>query len=318
MRERAETGWAGLTLLAAIGVLMIVSLAAHFVPFERVGFESDDHWILWRTQSTPRGDLADEAWSQGDRPLSWWLLFENARFVGLDRIRHVTVVALGSSLLVASVLLLFLEITLQLESGAFLALLFVLWPAHYASHGTAQIAVGNRKALAGSLVCYLSGFVPIACFFIWSATLFLRSARTGNRKALAGSLVCYGAGLLGYELGFFVPLVAWGVGRWQKRPHHQWALAHFGVALVYLARRWAVAGSALSLGPVRVPSWERGYCPPTLSARPQGTYSTVPGGSSICRLGCLRAVWWRPVWSTLRRYAPCPRFCGWGSGPTLG
>lgn len=223
----------------ALLVLLALNLLAHFVPFERAGFEPDDYSDLQRVLSIPPNPLLAQTWAQPDRPLVWWLKFEVARGVGLSPRAHLATVVLGSSMLTLVVFALFHEVVSRVRSAFVLAALFVLWPAHHPLYG-------------GLLFATVSA---VACMYIGSATLFLRFARTGRALALGASLLLYAAGLLSWELGLFVPLVAWGVARRQQRPRHAWALAFFAVVLLYLARRIVLTDEAPMLGPTRVPSW---------------------------------------------------------------
>lgn len=238
-------------LTTRAAVLVALNFAAHFVPLERRGFEPDDYAHFCRTLSIPRATLASQALAQYDRPLGWWLTLEMERLVGLDPLAQLAAVVLASSLLAVAGLALFTEITGCERYSFWLAVLFVLWPAHHPMHGNlvyATIAIS-------------------ACLFVGAATMFLRFARRGGPGTLTASLLLYAAGLLSYELGFFVPLVAWGVAREQRRPRHAWALAFAGVALLYLAWRVALTGVTPLLGPARTPSF---------SALPLNTLRVLP------------------------------------------
>jgi len=222
---------------ARVIVLILLNLAAHFLPFERRGFEADDYNNYCRTLTLQRAALTSQALTQPDRPLFWWLNFEVARLVGLDAGAQLVAVVLTSTLLALSGFALFVEITGCERSSFWLTALFILWPAHHALHGTVLLTTSTG----------------VDCLYMAAATLFLRFTRTGGPAVLAASLSLYALSLFSYELGFLAPVVAWGVARAQGRPRCAWAFTFAVVALLNLGWRSALA-SATPLGPVRVPS----------------------------------------------------------------
>lgn len=178
----------GLTVLI---LLLLINLAAHFIPFERNALSPDDYtYLVDYGRLAPANTLAN-TFKVSDRPLNYLFLVLQGKFISDNHQAALIFVFLSSVLLLFAAYYLFLQIFNDRFSAFFAALLFCLFP--------------NKLETYHTLI-FLNINLAIA-IFILSMAFFMKFLRSQKKAYLVASSLGYLAGIFWYEVGFFLPLV---------------------------------------------------------------------------------------------------------------
>lgn len=183
-------------------LLVVVNIAAHFIPFARPGFQPDDFFFLHRARIEPEWSFVDASLSQATRPLGFLLFILLPQLLGLSEPSQLLVLVSTTSLLTVLVYLLLSDL-LPRPVANLAALAFVLWPVKHEIYASQLFGVNN---MAGALI-------------VGSALLYRRWLRTSRPLTLGFSVVCYGLSIFTYEIGYLAPLLfVFMTGSSSRRP----------------------------------------------------------------------------------------------------
>ena len=172
--------------LMLAGILLVLNIAAHFMPFERAALAPDDYALLIRSQEESASFL-----NYASRPICYLFLRAQSIFVGDNAVYGFILLLASSAVLLIAVFLLLNEL-LRDEISAFLAgAIFCLLPNTLEIYHTAIFANIN-----------LVFSVYVLCLLF-----YLKYLDSGKTRFLAVSIALYAAGIFWYEAGFFTPLI---------------------------------------------------------------------------------------------------------------
>jgi len=168
------------------GILILINITAHFLPFERAALAPDDYASLVRSQDHS-ASLLDYA----ERPINYLFLRAQSLIIA-DNTGYGFILLLTSNLFLLICVFLLLNELLRDEVSAFLAsVIFCLLPNTLEVYHTAIFANMNF-AFSVYVLCLL---------------FYLRYLDSGRIPFLLLSLLLYTVGIFWYEVGFFAPLI---------------------------------------------------------------------------------------------------------------
>lgn len=189
------TLWKALrTHLAPLLLLLALNGLAHFIPFERAALSNDDlvRLVILPAREHLFSFLLKDLQYTTDRPLL--ILHYFLQMAAGERPQlAVLLVFLSSTLFIWTVYGLFHALMRHRRLALLCSFFYLLLP--------------NKAALYHHLtVTYLNLMLAL---YAASFLLFVLFCQRGQRRWLAGSLICYTLGAFGYEAGFLLPLVLW-------------------------------------------------------------------------------------------------------------
>ncbi len=253
-------------------VLLVLNLLAHFVPFERPGFQPDDFgWLEFARGGEP-WSFVETATSQGVRPLGLMLFMMEPYVLGLHEGTQLAILV-GTTSLLTLMSYAYLTGILPSHLAALASLAFVLWPVKHEIYASQLFGVNS---LAGILV-------------VASGLLFSRWIRAGGFLALAAALTAYGLSLFIYEIGYLAPILFYVVAR-REGPRARSAALFLIPAALYWVFRWTHPHVVITTGRFDISIAALGVGLPSLP-------SNLIGFQVARNLAYgLFAVWKAPAW----------------------
>lgn len=178
-------------LALSILAIVLLNLAAHFLPFERSAFAPDDYAFLSHAKGMSVKDIVMEAPKYTNRPLLYLFGFLQEKAVALNPKIGVALVFLSTTIL--SVLIFILM--LALFKDGFLALLGIFF----------YLLLPNKADLYHTLIYVTLNAVYIV--YSLSFVLFVYFIKYKKRILLFFSILLYAVAIFWYEVGFFLPIV---------------------------------------------------------------------------------------------------------------
>lgn len=173
-----------------IGMLLILSIIAHFLPFERAALAPDDYAALARIKDAAFNDIPSTILRYYDRPLSYLVIFFQAKFATDDNIKGFFILLFSVFFLIISIFYILREIFKD-ECVAFLgAFIFFILPQISEIYHTPIFANINM----------------VTSIYIWSIIFYIRYVKKEKKRFLFASMFFYIIGIFWYEIGFFLPL----------------------------------------------------------------------------------------------------------------
>jgi len=201
------------------GILVLISITAHFLPFERASLAPDDYASLVRSQ-----DQSVSILNYAERPVNYFFLRVQSILIG-DNANYGFILLLASSLFLLICVFMLLNELLRDEVSAFLSgVVFCLLANTLEIYHTAIFANMNF-AFSVYVLCLL--------FYLW----YLDSGRI---TLLLLSLLFYATGIFWYEVGFFTPLIMFVALLLKRQRPFSWLL-FLPLSVVYIA--YSLSGS---------------------------------------------------------------------------
>ena len=175
----------------AILFLVVLNLAAHFIPFERASLSPDDYYSLLKAGDLKSGSVLAMMAVYPERPISSAIVMLRSKLFA-DQVR----VPLALLFVLSSAVLLCVHATFQIllhdqRESLLASVVFCLLPNKLESyHASVNIFMNF------AVVCYLLCLI-----------LFLRAVHRDSLAIACGSALAYTIGLFSYEVGFFAPVV---------------------------------------------------------------------------------------------------------------
>jgi hypothetical protein len=186
------------SIAVALVLLAALNAVAHFIPPEREGHEPDDYILIALAGTHSPTDLVLKAWRDPARPLTLGLGLTLARTFGFDPSPQILLLFLATTGIAFATLWAARQF-LTPRDALLVAALYVVFPAKHEIYATML-------------------YVPLdlaVMLFVLSLGAYSRYAAGGANGWLLVSAASYGIGMLGYELGFLLPLILFAT------PHHQ-------------------------------------------------------------------------------------------------
>lgn len=202
-----------------ITLLLILNLAAHFMPFERAALAPDDYASLVRLKSMESGKQSPTAYA--DRPLNYAVLFLQSKLIG-DNVKPALV-------------LLFLSASALLIAVYFLLLKLLRDPLAAFAGSVIFCLIPNKLETYHTLIYFNMNVVFL--LYLLSLIYFVGYAEKGKVRLLILSTVFYGIGIFWYEVGFFAPVLMLAYCLIEKKGRLASIVPHSIVALIYTAYR---------------------------------------------------------------------------------
>ena len=176
--------------------LLVLNLLAHFVPFERPGFQPDDFGWLELARGGEPWSFVDTALHQGVRPLGLTLFMMEPYGLGLHETTQLAILCGTTSVFT---LLAYACLAWLLPPGLapLASLAFVLWPVKHEIYASQLVGVNTLAAI----------------LVVASGVLFARWVRRESALALAAAVAAYGLSLFIYEIGYVAPALFYFAAR---------------------------------------------------------------------------------------------------------
>ncbi|MFA5316111.1 MAG: hypothetical protein WC369_01650 [Dehalococcoidales bacterium] len=209
---------------AAIALLLMMNLTAHFMPFERAALAPDDYATLVRSLPAAEG-AASPVKTYADRPLNYAFLAFQAKNIGDNAGLAFILLFLSACALLLAVFILFEKIFGDTAAAFVGAAVFCLLP--------------NKLETYHTLIFLNINLVSL--MYVISLALFISHAGTGRRGVLLASVLLYAAGIFWYEVGFFMPLLMLSYCFLDKRCRPVSVMPFMAVAVLYAVYRFTGA-----------------------------------------------------------------------------
>lgn len=202
-----------------IMLLLMLNLAAHFMPFERAALAPDDYASLVRLKSMESGISSPAAYA--DRPLNYAALFLQSKLVGDNVKLALVLLFLSTSALLITVYFLLLKLFRDPLAAFAGSVIFCLIP--------------NKLETYHTLIYFNMNVVFL--LYLLSLIYFVGYTEKGKTRLLILSTVFYGIGIFWYEVGFFAPVLMLAYCLIEKKGRPLSIVPYSIVALIYIAYR---------------------------------------------------------------------------------
>lgn len=178
-------------IILALSLLLVVNLAAHFLPFERASLGNDDYALSVKAIGLPTSDIFRLGIRQPDRPFAFILLMNQEKFLHDNPSAGILFILFFTSMVLIAVFFLLKVLFKDLFLATLGSIIFCLIPN--------KLEIYHIPVYTPNSAAHL--------FYILSFIFMFNYARKENRLFLFASILTYSAGLFFYETGFFLPLV---------------------------------------------------------------------------------------------------------------
>ena len=178
-------------IILILSLLLLVNLAAHFLPFERASLGNDDYALSVKAIGLTTSEIFRLSIRQPDRPFAFILLMNQEKFLRDNPSAGILLVLFFTSMVLISVFFLLKVLFGGPLLAAIGSIVFCLIP--------------NKLE-----IYHIPVYTPNSAahfFYILSLVFMAYYAKKESRLFLFASILAYSAGLFFYEMGFFLPLV---------------------------------------------------------------------------------------------------------------
>lgn len=205
----------------AIAGLVLLNLAAHFMPFERAALAPDDYTSLFSSQRLNMRDIPRAMLKIADRPLNYAVLMLQSKLVGDNAFIAFLLLIISSVLVLIAVYYLFNQLFGDEFTAFITSAIYCLLP--------------NKLELYHTLIFFN---MNIAIFlYILCLALFIAFAKNSRIPVLFTSILAYTTGIFWYEVGFFTPFVMIAYAYLKKPDKIKYALYFLIPAVIYALYR---------------------------------------------------------------------------------